>query len=44
MTYEEIAEELDLSKKTVENQMGIALKKLRDSLEDVYIKYKKIMY
>jgi len=44
MTYEEIAEELDLSKKTVENQMGIALKKLRESLEDVYNRYKKMMY
>ena len=39
LTYEEIAEELDLSKKTVENQMGIALKKLRESLEGVYKKY-----
>ncbi|MGI9542494.1 MAG: RNA polymerase sigma-70 factor [Cyclobacteriaceae bacterium] len=29
MTYQEIAEELNLSKKTVEAQMGIALKKLR---------------
>lgn len=29
MTYAEIATELDLSKKTVEAQMGIALKKLR---------------
>ena len=37
LTYEEIAEELSLSKKTVENQMGIALKKLRASL-DVVIK------
>jgi len=44
MTYEEIAEELDLSKKTVENQMGIALKKLRESLEEVYKRYKEIMY
>lgn len=44
MTYEEIAEELDLSKKTVENQMGIALKKLRESLEGIYERYKKIMY
>lgn len=43
MTYEEIAEELDLSKKTVENQMGIALKKLRESLEEVYMRYKEIM-
>ncbi len=33
MTYKEIAEDLDLSVKTVENQMSIALKKLRDSLE-----------
>ncbi len=32
LTYDEIAEELDLSKKTVENQMGIALKKLREAL------------
>ncbi len=40
MTYEEIAEELDLSKKTVENQMGIALKKLRESLETVYQRFK----
>lgn len=43
MTYEEIAEELDLSKKTVENQMGIALKKLRESLETVYLRYKETM-
>ena len=42
MTYEEIAEELDLSKKTVENQMGIALKKLRESLEAVYLRYKEL--
>ncbi|MEQ8336608.1 MAG: RNA polymerase sigma-70 factor [Cyclobacteriaceae bacterium] len=33
MTYKEIAEDLDLSVKTVENQMSIALKKLRDLLE-----------
>lgn len=33
LTYQEIAEELDLSVKTVENQMSIALKKLRESLE-----------
>ena len=31
LTYDEIAEDLSLSKKTVENQMGIALKKLRES-------------
>ncbi|NQZ76435.1 MAG: RNA polymerase sigma-70 factor, partial [Ekhidna sp.] len=41
MTYEEIAEELELSKKTVENQMGIALKKLRESLDYVYKHYKQ---
>lgn len=39
LTYEEIAEELGLSKKTVENQMGIALKKLRESLQLVYKRY-----
>ena len=33
MTYAEIAEALDLSVKTVENQMGKALKILRDSLK-----------
>ncbi|MEM9324946.1 MAG: RNA polymerase sigma-70 factor [Bacteroidota bacterium] len=33
LTYDEIAEELDISKKTVENQMGIALKKLREALK-----------
>ena len=41
MTYDEIGEELELSKKTVENQMGIALKKLRESLETVYKRYKE---
>lgn len=35
LTYDEIAEDLSLSKKTVENQMGIALKKLRESLKPV---------
>lgn len=34
LTYKEIAEELDLSVKTVENQMSIALKKLRESLKE----------
>jgi RNA polymerase sigma-70 factor (ECF subfamily) len=33
LTYEEIAEYLDISKKTVENQMGIAFQKLRQQLE-----------
>lgn len=32
MTYKEIAEELDLSVKTVENQVGHALRKLREQL------------
>ena len=41
LTYKEIAEELNLSKKTVENQMGIALRKLRSSLEPVYKRYKE---
>ncbi len=33
MTYKEIAEELNISTKTVENQMGTALKKLRILLQ-----------
>ena len=33
LTYQEIAEELDISKKTVEAQMSIALKKLRQTLQ-----------
>ena len=32
LTYNEIAQHLDISVKTVENQMGIAFKKLRDIL------------
>jgi RNA polymerase sigma-70 factor, Bacteroides expansion family 1 len=32
LTYNEIAQKLDISPKTVENQMGIALKKLRSKL------------
>ncbi len=32
LTYNEIAKHLDISPKTVENQMGIALKKLRSKL------------
>jgi len=39
LTYEEIAEELELSVKTVENQMSIALKKLRESLKPLYDYY-----
>lgn len=41
MTYEEIADEMGLSKKTIENQMGIALRKLRESLETVYLRFKE---
>jgi len=33
LTYQQIADQLDLSLKTVENQMGIALKKLRMMLK-----------
>lgn len=33
LTYDEISEYLDISKKTIENQMGIALRKLRDYLQ-----------
>jgi RNA polymerase sigma-70 factor, ECF subfamily len=32
LSYDEIAEYLEVSEKTVENQMGIALRKLRDSM------------
>lgn len=39
LTYEEIAEEMDISVKTVENQMSIALKKLRESLKPLYDYY-----
>lgn len=39
LTYEEIAEDMDISVKTVENQMSIALKKLRESLKPVYEYY-----
>ena len=38
MTYKEIAEELDLSVKTVENQIGLALKKLRENLNPIWDK------
>jgi len=39
LTYEEIAEEMEISVKTVENQMSIALKKLRESLRPLYEYY-----
>lgn len=38
LTYREIAEELDISVKTVENQIGLALKKLREQLQPVWDK------
>lgn len=38
MTYKEIAEELDISIKTVENQIGLALKKLREQLNPIWDK------
>ncbi|MBU2916161.1 RNA polymerase sigma-70 factor [Reichenbachiella agariperforans] len=38
MTYKEIAEELDLSVKTVENQIGHALRKLREQLNPIWDK------
>lgn len=34
LTYNEIAEDLEISVKTVENQMSIALKKLKEALSD----------
>ncbi len=36
MSYKEIAEELNISVRTVENQIGIALKKLREMLSDYW--------
>jgi len=38
LTYKEIAEELDISIKTVENQIGVALKKLRVQLRPIWDK------
>lgn len=38
LTYEEIAEYLDISPKTVENQMGIAFQKLREFLLPIWRK------
>jgi len=35
LKYKEIAEKLNISPKTVENQMGIALKQLREALKDI---------
>lgn len=41
LTYEEIAEEMEISVKTVENQMSIALKKLRETLKPLYDYYQR---
>lgn len=41
LTYDEIAEEMEISVKTVENQMSIALKKLRESLRPLYEYYQR---
>ena len=38
MTYKEIADEMDISVKTVENQVGLALKKLREQLNPIWDK------
>ncbi|GAA0894312.1 RNA polymerase sigma-70 factor [Fulvivirga kasyanovii] len=43
MKYKEIAEALELSQKTVENQMGIALQKLRDELKP-YLTLKSLIW
>lgn len=40
LTYNEIAEELDISVKTVENQVSIALKKLKESLSEELKEYR----
>ena len=43
LTYQEIAEELEISKKTVEAQMSIALKKLRETLQPCWDKIMMIL-
>ena len=40
LTYNEIAEELEISVKTVENQVSIALKKLKESLSEELKEYR----
>ena len=42
--YKEIAEELHISPSTVENQMGIALRKLREQLKDYIPVFLFLMY
>ena len=44
LTYKKIAEHLDLSVKTVENQMGIALRKLRNNLSKFYPRIGDILF
>lgn len=44
MTYKEIAEELDISVKTVENQVGLALKKLREQLNPIWDKIMFLLF
>lgn len=44
LSYREIAEELDVSKKTVENQMGIALKRLKEELSPILFLYIWYLY
>ena len=44
LTYEEIAEYLDISKKTIDNQMGIALRKLREYLQPKLKKLALILF
>jgi RNA polymerase sigma-70 factor (ECF subfamily) len=39
MTYKEISEKLNLSQKTVENQISIALKKIRNSLKQILLPF-----
>jgi len=41
LKYREIAEKLEISPKTVENQMGMALKKLREALRNLYEEIRK---
>ena len=37
MKYKEIAQKLEVSEKTVEKKMSIALELLRDALKDYYV-------